>query len=89
MISIGFSNYINKNKILVISSFESAPIKRMVQNAKEQGKLIDVTFGRKTRSVIFLNNGQIVASALQSETLSQRFDGIKNIKNDIESEEDL
>lgn len=60
------------NKVIAIISPESAPIKRMVQEAREKNNLIDATFGRKTRSVLIMDNGQIVLSAIQPETISHR-----------------
>lgn len=60
------------NKVVAIISPESAPIKRMVQDAREHNMLIDATFGRKTRAVLTMDNGQIILSALQPETISHR-----------------
>lgn len=61
------------NKVVAIISPESAPIKRMVQDARENNNLIDATFGRKTRSVLVMDNGQVVLSAIQPETMGHRF----------------
>ncbi len=60
------------NKVVAIISPESAPIKRMIQDARERNMLIDATFGRKTRSVLIMDNGQVILSALQAETISHR-----------------
>lgn len=72
LLNIGFGNMVVANKVIAIISPESAPIKRMVQEAREQNTLIDATFGRKTRSVLMMDNGQIVLSAIQPETVSHR-----------------
>ena len=80
LINIGFGNTVSADKIIAIVSPESAPIKRMVQEAKDNGSAIDATFGRKTRAVIIMNSNHIVLSAIQAETIAGRID------NDIEEE---
>lgn len=72
LIHIGFGNIVNTTKIIAIVSPESAPIKRMVQRAKEQGTAIDATQGRRTKSVLVMENGQVVLSALLPETIVGR-----------------
>lgn len=72
LIHIGFGNIVNTSKIIAIVSPESAPIKRMVQRAKEQGTAIDATQGRRTKSVLVMENGQVVLSALLPETVAGR-----------------
>lgn len=72
LIHIGFGNVVNTGKIIAIVSPDSAPIKRMVQKAKETGMAIDATQGRKTKSVLIMENSQIVLSALLPETISGR-----------------
>ncbi len=72
LISVGFGNMVNSGKIIAVISPESAPIKRMVQTAKEEGNVLDVTQGRKTKSVIVMENGQYLLSALQTETIANR-----------------
>lgn len=72
LIHIGFGNIVNTSKIIAIVSPESAPIKRMVQRAKEQGTAIDATQGRRTKSVLVMENGQVVLSALLPETIAGR-----------------
>ena len=64
---------INTNKVIAIVSPDSAPVKRMVQNARDEGTAIDATQGRKTKAVIMMENRQIVLSALLPETISSRF----------------
>mgnify|MGYP004672948227 FL=1 len=72
LIHIGFGNVVNTGKIIAIVSPDSAPIKRMVQKAKETGTAIDATQGRKTKAVLVMENSQIVLSALLPETISNR-----------------
>ena len=72
LIHIGFGNVVNTGKIIAIVSPDSAPIKRMVQKAKETGMAIDATQGRRTKAVLVMENSQIVLSALLPETISGR-----------------
>lgn len=72
LIHIGFGNIVNTSKIIAIVSPESAPVKRMVQNARENGMAIDATQGRKTKAVLVMENSQIVLSALLPETIAGR-----------------
>lgn len=72
LIHIGFGNIVNTAKIIAIVSPDSAPIKRLVQNSKEKGLAIDATQGRKTKSVLVMENSQVVLSALLPETISGR-----------------
>ena len=73
LINIGFGNVVNAGKIIAIINPDSAPIKRMIQNAKDAGTAIDATQGRRTKSVIVMENSELVLSALQPETLTRRF----------------
>ena len=72
LLNIGFGNMVSANRVMAIISPESAPIKRMVQDAREKGLLIDATYGRKTRAVLVMDSGQIVLSAIQPETVAHR-----------------
>lgn len=72
LIHIGFGNIVNTGKIIAIVSPDSAPIKRLVQNAKESGMAIDATQGRKTKAVLVMENNQLVLSALLPETIASR-----------------
>ena len=72
LINIGFGNLVAANRILAIVSPESAPIKRMIQEAKENGNLIDATQGRRTKAVIIADNDNIILSYLQPETVAGR-----------------
>ena len=71
-ISIGYGNMIASDKIVAIINPEAAPIKRMIQEAKQDGRIVDATQGRKTRAVIFTNANYIILSSLQPETIAQR-----------------
>lgn len=72
LIHIGFGNIVNVGKLVAIVSPDSAPVKRMVQNAKEAGTAIDATQGRKTKAVLVMENSQLVLSALLPETIASR-----------------
>ena len=72
LINIGFGNVVSANRIVSIVSPESAPIKRIVQIARENNNLIDATYGRRTRAVIITDSSYIVLSAVQPETVGQR-----------------
>ena len=72
LIHIGFGNVVNTEKIIAIVSPDAAPVKRMVQKAKDTGMAIDATQGRKTKAVLVMENSQIVLSALLPETISNR-----------------
>lgn len=74
LINIGFGNIVSANRIIAIISPESAPIKRIVQESKEEGKAIDATYGRRTRAVIIMDSGHVVLSAVQPETVAGRLD---------------
>lgn len=72
LVHIGFGNIIALNRVLVIMTPDSAPIKRLIQDAREKNMLIDVTYGRKTKAVIVLDNGHLVLAAIQPETIAAR-----------------
>ena len=72
LIHIGFGNIVNTGKIIAIVTPDSAPVRRMVQRAKESGAAIDATQGRKTKAVLVMENSQIVLSALLPETIANR-----------------
>ena len=73
LINVGFGNAVNSEKIVAVVSPEAAPIKRMVQKAREENHLVDATVGRRTKAVIFTGEGLVILSALQPETISRRF----------------
>lgn len=72
LINIGFGNLVSANRLVAIVSPESAPIKRIIQDAKERGTLIDATHGRRTRAVIITDSDHIILTYLQSETVANR-----------------
>lgn len=74
LINIGFGNIVSANRLIAIVSPESAPIKRIVQEARERNMLIDATYGRRTRAVIFTDSDHIILSAVQPETVANRLD---------------
>ncbi len=74
LVNIGFGNSVSANRIIAIISPESAPIKRLVQEAKEKGRAIDATCGRRTRAVIIMDSDHIVLSSVQPETVAGRFE---------------
>ena len=71
-INIGFGNMVSAQRIVAIASPDSAPIKRLVQDAKEDGRVIDASCGRRTRSVIVTDSEHIILSAIQTETITNR-----------------
>lgn len=75
LINIGYGNMVSAERIVSIVSPESAPVKRLVQEAKDSGMAIDATFGRKTRAVIVMDSGHIILSSLITETLAARING--------------
>ncbi|BCJ85118.1 extracellular matrix/biofilm regulator RemA [Effusibacillus dendaii] len=72
LINIGFGNIVSANRIISIVSPESAPIKRIIQEARERGMLIDATYGRRTRAVIITDSDHVILSAVQPETVAHR-----------------
>lgn len=72
MINIGYGNMVSADRIVTVISPDSAPIKRLVQEAKDDGRAIDATYGRKTRAVIVTDSGHIILSSLITETLASR-----------------
>ena len=88
LINIGFGNIVSANRIIAIVSPESAPIKRMVQEAKDSKIAIDATCGRRTRAVIITDSGHIILSAVQPETVAGRLDkDITSANTQIQDEE--
>ena len=85
LVNIGFGNMVSANRMVAIVSPESAPIKRIIQEAKERGTLIDATHGRRTRAVIITDSDHIILTYLQSETVANR---ITEENSDIEDEEE-
>lgn len=73
-VNVGFGNIVNATKIVAIITPDSAPIKRLVQSAKDTGKAIDATQGRRTRAVLVMDDGHVLLSALLPETISSRWE---------------
>ena len=74
LINVGFGNIVVASRIVAIVSPESAPIKRIIQDAKENKSVIDATYGRKTRAVLVMDSGHTILSAVQPETIASRLD---------------
>ncbi len=74
LINIGFGNIISANRLVAIVSPESAPIKRIIQDARDRGMLVDATYGRRTRAVIIMDSDHIILSAVQPSTVAHRLD---------------
>lgn len=74
LINIGFGNFVSVQRVVAIVSPDSAPIKRLIQEAREAGRVVDATYGRKTRAVVITDSDYIVLSAVQPETVASRFD---------------
>ena len=74
-INIGFGNMVASDRIVALANPDSAPIKRLVQDAKDNGRAIDVSCGRRTRAVIITDSDHVILSAIQTETLSDRLSG--------------
>lgn len=72
LINIGFGNLVSAQRLVSIVSPESAPIKRIIQEARGQARLIDATYGRRTRAVLIMDSGHIILSAIQTETIANR-----------------
>ncbi|MBQ3015465.1 MAG: DUF370 domain-containing protein [Clostridia bacterium] len=80
-INIGFGNMVSAGRIVAIASPDSAPIKRLVQDAKEENRVIDVSCGRRTRSVIITDSEHVILSAIQAETITNRL--ANDLANDL------
>ena len=81
LINIGFGNIVSANRIIAIVSPESAPIKRIITEAREKNLLVDATYGRRTRAVIVTDSSHVVLSAIQPETVAHRFVVNKDVKD--------
>ena len=81
LINIGFGNIVAANRVIAIVAPDSAPVKRIIQEARDRGVLIDATYGRRTRAVVITDSGHVVLSAVQPETVAHRF-----LARDLEEE---
>lgn len=87
LINIGFGNMVSAGRVIAIISPESAPIKRIISDARERSQLIDATYGRRTRAVIIADNGCIILSAIQPETVAGRLVGKNEHDTGTDSDE--
>lgn len=87
LVNIGFGNMVSAGRMVAIVSPESAPIKRIIQDAKERGMLIDATHGRRTRAVIITDSDHIILTYLQSETVANRMTEEEDILDEDEDDE--
>ena len=85
LINIGFGNMVSASKLVAIVSPESAPIKRIIQDARDKGVLIDATYGRRTRAVIVMDSDHVILSAIQPETVANRV--IEHEDDEVEDDE--
>lgn len=76
LINIGFGNLVNAERVVAVVAPDSAPVKRIIQNAKDSGKLIDVSQGRKTMSVIFTDTEHVILSYLKADKISEKFEEV-------------
>ncbi|MEM0980869.1 MAG: DUF370 domain-containing protein [Cyanobacteria bacterium J06638_28] len=81
LINIGFGNIVSANRVIAIVSPESAPIKRIISDARDRGQLVDATYGRRTRAVMITDSGHVILSAIQPETVAHRFVTHKETQN--------
>ncbi|MCI8653864.1 MAG: DUF370 domain-containing protein [Angelakisella sp.] len=86
LINIGFGNMVSASRLVAIVSPESAPIKRIIQDARESGSLIDATYGRRTRAVIITDSDHIILSAVQPETVANRIVDYEEEDEELEEE---
>ena len=87
-INVGFGNMVAADRVVALASPDSAPVKRLVQDAKDDGRAIDVTCGRRTRSVIITDSEHVILSAIQTETISNRLDNSDADDTDDADEEE-
>ena len=87
-INIGFGNMVSAGRIVAIASPDSEPVKRLVRDAKEDSRVIDVSCGRRTRSVIITDSDHIILSAIQTETITNRLSSDDEVDNDEVDEEE-
>ena len=87
LINIGFGNMVSSHRVLAVVSPDSAPIKRMIQEAKDRAMIIDATYGRKTQSVIMMDTDHVVLSAIQPEIISARANSKEEPEQHKEAEE--
>ena len=89
LINIGFGNMVSSSRIVAIVSPESAPIKRIIQESRDRGMCIDATYGRRTRAVIVTDSDHVILSAIQPETVANRFYDRNEADSEAEEEEEI
>ena len=87
-INVGFGNMVAADRIVALASPDSAPIKRLIQDSKDEGRAIDVTCGRRTRAAIITDSEHVILSAIQAETIANRLDSSAQIEDDADDEEE-
>lgn len=87
LINVGFGNMVSKERIIAVVNPETAPIKRLVQDSKDSGRAVDVTCGRRTRSVILTDSDHVILSAIQCDTVSNRIAGEQISQNEEKNDE--
>lgn len=85
-INVGFGNMVSADRIVSLANPDSAPIKRLIQDSKDDGRAIDVTCGRRTRSVIITDSDHVILSAIQTETIANRLDDTDDGTDDEEAD---
>lgn len=88
LINIGFGNMVSASRLVAIVSPESAPIKRIIQEARDRGMLIDATYGRRTRAVIITDSDHVVLSAIQPETVANRLESLEDFDEEDEQDDE-
>ncbi len=86
-INVGFGNMVSAERVVALANPDSAPVKRLIQDSKDDGRAIDVTCGRRTRSVIITDSDHVILSAIQTETIANRLDDTDDGEDDGEEEE--
>lgn len=87
LLNIGYGSMVSARRIVAVISPDSAPIKRMIQESRERGSLIDATFGRRTRAVVLTDTDHVILSALTPETIAGRMEGRETDKEDADGDE--
>lgn len=88
LINIGFGNMVSASRLLAVVGPESAPIKRIIQDVRERGELIDAAYGRRTRAVLIMDSGHVILSAIQPETIAGRMTGKAEAAAEVSGNED-
>lgn len=86
-INIGFGNMVNASRVVTLVSPDSAPMKRLIQDARDEGRVIDASCGRRTRSIIITDSDHVILSAVQAETISNRLNGDSYDVSDTDDDE--